>query len=140
MGISMKELKNNRLTPAEKWVLEQIEGVERTTYSRFSKDDIICWVKNCNFMFEQNFDDGKLTVSNLEIWSELVFCYGLKDNEIKELLTNLLYDYTDNGKLKIDYYQYFITILTKNIKIIFKKTLKNNFLTIYICNKRKYVK
>ena len=41
MGISLKELKKNRLTPAEKWVLETIEGCE----PKIKRDGDVDWYK-----------------------------------------------------------------------------------------------
>ena len=124
MGISMKELKKNRLTPAEKWVLERFDGVDQKT----NPDGIVYWYnEDSEWLLAKDFECNNLNINYYDIASVLEKEFGLNDNEIQELLANLLYDYTDNGRLKIVFYQSFITILTKNIKIIFKKTLKNNF-------------
>ena len=97
MGISLKELKKNRLTPAEKWVLERIEGAKPKTYPSGNVD----WYKDDNWLFQQDFKHGLLLVSYNNIESVLEDDFGLNDDEIKDLLTNLLYDYTNKGKLKI---------------------------------------
>ena len=99
MGISLKELKKNRLTPTEKWVLETIEGVKPTKYS----NDYVDWWKKGKWLFQQDFVGGKLTVIRLNITYYLEKEFDLNDNEIFDLFTNLLYDYTDNGKLKITF-------------------------------------
>ena len=98
MSISLKELKKNRLTPAEKWVLEAIDGIEPKIYSN---GDVNWYDKNDERLFTQHFKNGYLYVSFDNIWLVLEEDFGLNDNEIEDLLTNLLYDYTDNGKLKI---------------------------------------
>lgn len=96
MGISFKELKKNRLTPTEKWVLETIDGVEPITQPNGKVD----WYKDGNYLFTQYFQDGYLDVV-YSIWWGKDGEFGLSYNEMVELLTNLLYDYTDNGKLTI---------------------------------------
>ena len=97
MGISLKELKKNRLTPTEKWVLKRIEGAEPTTLSNGNVE----WRKDGKLLLKQDFKKGYLWVSYDRIWGVLGEKFGLKDNEIIELLTNLLYDYTNNDKLKV---------------------------------------
>lgn len=99
MGISLKELKKNRLTPAEKWVLERIRGC--VSKPRTNRDNTIEWWKDGNWLFEQDFTNGWLWLSWSCIRRILFEEFELNDNEIEELLTNLLYDYTDNGRLKI---------------------------------------
>ena len=96
MGISLKELKKNRMTPAEKWVMERIEGAEPRTLG----NDNVVWRKDGMWLFRQDFKNGFLRVV-YSVWEVLREDFGLNDNEILELLTNLLYDYTDNGKLKV---------------------------------------
>lgn len=98
MGISMKELKKNRLTPAEKFVLETIDGVKPETPRN---GDFKCWYKDNKLLFTQDFNDYFLWVKYDTILGILYNEFGLNDNEIKYLLTNLLYDYTDNGRLMI---------------------------------------
>ena len=97
MPISLKELKKNRLTPAEKFVFDTIEGAKPTTYPGGD----VFWVKDGDWLFTQDFDVGYLSVSYPNIRSVLEVKFGLSRTESQELLTNLLYDYTDNGKLKI---------------------------------------
>ena len=96
MGISFKELKKNRLTPAEKWVLERIEGVKPETYSSGNVE----WFKDGTWLFKEDFKRGYLYV-NYNIALDLNEKFGLSYNEVHQLLTNILYDYTDNGKLEI---------------------------------------
>ena len=96
MGISLKELKKNRLTPPEKWVLEQIEGAE-PEINAFGN---VYWIKDGKRLFIQYFENGELYVT-YSIRSDLENNFGLSYNEVRQLLTNILYDYTDNGKLKV---------------------------------------
>ena len=97
MGISLKELKKNRLTPPEKWVLETIDGCE----SEINVFGNVLWAKDRKGLFCQHFKSGELYVSYDIIWLVLETKFGLSRDETEDLLTNLLYDYTDNGKLKI---------------------------------------
>ena len=92
MGISLKELKKNRVTPAEKWVLEQIEGVK--------PKGVLC-DKNGRGLFTKDFKRGLMWVSYQNVRLVLEREFGLNDNEIIELLANILYDYTNKGQLKI---------------------------------------
>ena len=101
MSISLKELKKNRLTPAEKWLLERIEGIEPITDE--DEDGSVRWFKGGEFLFEQNFKIGYLGVSYYGIWFFLFEKFALTYGETNDLLANLLYDYTDNGKLKIKF-------------------------------------
>ena len=94
MGISLKELKKNRMTPAEKWVLEQIECAEPKTIGVWCN-------KNGRSLFTKDFQYGFLWVSYVNISSVLANEFGLNHNEIIELLANILYDYTNKGQLKI---------------------------------------
>ena len=100
MGTSLKELKKNRLTPTEKWLLERTEGAKPI---RLSTGNVDWCDKDYKWLFEQDFVGGKLTVIRLNITYYLEKEFDLNDNEIFDLFTNLLYDYTDNGKLKITF-------------------------------------
>ena len=97
MGISLKGLKKNRLTSAEKWVLETIEGCEPETQSNGD----VYWYKDGVCLFEQEFENGFLCIGYYNIWLVLKKEFGFSYGETNDLLANLLYDYTDNGKLKI---------------------------------------
>ena len=96
--MSLKELKKNRLSPAEKWLLELIDGVKPKTDS---SGDIYWYNEDGNWLFTQDFENGFLVVRYHSIWLVLAKEFGLNGDEIIELLTNILYDYTDNGKLMI---------------------------------------
>ena len=100
MSISLKELKKNRLTPPEKWVLETIEGVKPT---KLLNGNVQWYNKDGKHVFTQDFGNGWLFVSYYDIFEFLGKKFGLTYNEIFDILTNLLYDYTDNGKLNIVY-------------------------------------
>ena len=97
MRISLKELKKNRMTPAEKFVLEIIEGVKPKT----NPDGNVDWYKDGNWLFKQDFKNGYLWVSYNYIWSVLRNEFGLNYDEIQELIKNVMYDYTNKGKLTI---------------------------------------
>jgi hypothetical protein len=95
-NISMQQLKEQRLTPAEKFVLDKVKGVKpnETAYgTRWCKDD--------KWLFKQNFESGDLYVNYNAIWVVLAKEYNLNSNEILSLLTKLLHNYTNNGQLKI---------------------------------------
>ena len=94
---AIKTLSKKDISPAEKWVLETIDGVKPTKLSSGNVD----WCKDGEWLFNQDFTYGRIDVSFCSIWKVLRDEFGLSNNENQELLTNLLYDYTDNGKLKI---------------------------------------
>lgn len=96
MSISLKELKKNRLTPAEKWVLERIDGAEPKT----NKYGNVLWWEDGVWLFTQNFKAGYLDVGH-NVWVVLREEFSLNNNEIHDILANLLYDYTNKGKFKI---------------------------------------
>ena len=100
MGISLKELKKNRLSPAEKWVLETIDGVKPKTHPSGDVE----WRKDSKELFIQYLKKGILWVNYINVRLVLKKEFGLNRDEIKDLLTNLLYDYTDNGKLKVNFF------------------------------------
>ena len=97
MSISLKELKKNRLTPTERFVLETIEGCKPETLSNGN----VNWRKDGNYLCRQDFKKMALYISYQYIWSVLEKQFGLNYDETKDLLTNLLYDYTNKGQLKI---------------------------------------
>lgn len=90
-------VKETDISNAEKFVLETIEGCEPETHPN---GDVV-WRKDGKWLFEQDFENGYLFVSYKYIWSILGKKFGLNDDEILELLTKVLYNYMDNGKLKI---------------------------------------
>ena len=99
MKISLKELKKNRLTPTEKWVLSTIEGVKPET----NEYGNVVWRKDGKQLFTQNLKIGCLAVSCYSIWVVLEKEFGLNYNEIQELIKNVMYDYTNNGELTPKY-------------------------------------
>ncbi len=94
----MQQLKEQRLTPAEKFVLEAIKDIRPTKPDSLGD---VKWYKDSKWILVQSFGGGYLWVSYDYIRSVLEKEYGLKNDEIKQLLTKLLYKYTNNGKLKI---------------------------------------
>lgn len=91
------DLKYIDISPAEKFVLKTIESVESKT-NAFGN---VNWYKDGKWLFQQDFKKMALYISYSYIWSVLEDEFGLSCNEIKELLTKVLYKYTDNGKLKV---------------------------------------
>lgn len=96
--ITMQQLKEQRLTPAEKFVLDAIKGVKAREPDSYGN---VVWYKDDKRLFAQYFKRGKFWVSYKHIWSVLEEDHVLKDKEITQLLTKLLYKYTNNGQLKI---------------------------------------
>lgn len=90
-------VKETDLTPAEKWLMDVIQGVK----PEIQPDGNVHWYKDGRLLFEQDFKNVELWVSSGHIWWDLQDKFGLSDNEIKNLLAKVLYDYTDNGKLKV---------------------------------------
>jgi len=97
-NISMQKLKEQRMTPAEKFVLETIKGVEP---SEPNKDGDVKWFKDGKWLFTQDFYFGYLYFSWVDIDTPLRRYHGLSFSEIKQLLTKILYKYTNNGQLII---------------------------------------
>ena len=95
MSISLKELKKNRMTPTEKFVLETIEGCEPETKPNGDVD----WWKDGKFLFTQDFKNGYLFVSYKYIWSVLEKEFGLNYNQTQELINNVMCNYTNNGEI-----------------------------------------
>ena len=96
--ITMQQLKQQRLTPAEKFVLNKIKGAKP---SEPDEDGNIAWYKDSKWLFEQGFIGDYLWVTGGVIWLVLEKEYCLNYNEIQQLLSKLLYKYTNNGQLKV---------------------------------------
>jgi hypothetical protein len=99
--ISMQQLKEQRLTPAEKFVLGKISGARPTAPDVNGR---VSWNgKDGEWLYIQGFKNGAIWVSYKYIWSVLEKEYSLSYDEIQQLLTKLLYKYTNNGQLKIKF-------------------------------------
>jgi hypothetical protein len=97
--ISMQQLKEQRLTPAKRFVLETIKGVKS---GRVNQDASVSWYsKDDKWLFGQDFEGCRLWIDAFHIWSVLKKEYHLSEIEIQQLLTRLLHKYTNNGQLKI---------------------------------------
>jgi hypothetical protein len=95
--ISMQQLKEQRVTPAEKFVLNTISGGEPDVPDEYGG---IHWRnKDGGWLFVQDFKHGYLWVSDDIIWSVLQKQYGLNSSEIQQLINNVMYKYTNNGQL-----------------------------------------
>jgi len=97
-NISMQQLKEQRMTPAEKFVLETIKGVKA---NEPDEDGVVWWYKNGKCLFKQDFKNGFLDTEYDTFNSKLICEYGLDYNESYRLLTRTLYKYTNNGQLKV---------------------------------------
>lgn len=98
-NISMQQLKQQRVTPAEKFVLDAIKGAKPNKPDE--DGDVVWYGKDSRWLFTQDFKSGRLWVENLSFYSVLRREYSLKNDEIDELLTKLLHKYTNNGQLKV---------------------------------------
>ncbi len=92
----MQQLKEQRMTPAEKFVLNTISGGEPDAPDEYG---CVRWYKNGNWLFGQAFKSGFLWVSYKHIWSVLNKEYSLSFYEIQQLINNVMYKYTNNGQL-----------------------------------------
>ena len=95
--ITMQQLKEQRLTPAEKFVLDKIKGVKPIEPSE--NGDVGWFNKDNELLFQQDFEFSHLLVSWRCIWLVLEKQYGLKYNEIQQLINNVMYKYTNKGQL-----------------------------------------
>ena len=98
--ISMQKLKEQRMSPAEKFVLNTIKGVKPR---KPDEDGNIDWQKDGYWVFMQCFKENQLWINRITILLLLEGRYNLKYDEIQQLLTRLLHKYTNNGQLKIKF-------------------------------------
>ncbi len=94
----MQQLKQQRLTPAEKFVLDAIKGVEPSNPDWCGD---VAWYKDGKWLFSQSFNYAHLLINHNYFCSILLKKYGLNKSEITQLLTKLLHKYTNNGNLEI---------------------------------------
>jgi hypothetical protein len=93
----MQQLKEQRMSPAEKFVLGKFKGARPSKQDEFGYVD---WYKDGECLFTQSFKSTHLWV-NLNICSVLRKECGIGYGEIEQLLGKLLYKYTNNGQLTI---------------------------------------
>ena len=96
----MQQLKEQRLTPAERFVLDKVKGSEPKDPHTSS---YVPYFKNGNILFSQDFYCGYLEVNYLLIWAVLENHFALKKFEIQRLINNVMYKYTNNGQLTPTY-------------------------------------
>ncbi len=94
----MRKLKEQRLTPADKFVLDKVKGVKP---DESSKNTNIAWHKDGEWLFSQDFKCGVLVVNYNCIWGVLKKEYGIQYSEIQQLIKNVMYKYTNNGQLRV---------------------------------------
>jgi hypothetical protein len=97
-NITMQELKEQRLTPAEKFVLDTIKGVKPSKPDWYGD---VAWYKDDACLFKQIYHNSWLCVSNVFIREILEKEYGVNYSEGNKLLTKLLHKYTNNGELHV---------------------------------------
>ncbi len=98
--ISMQQLKEQRLTPAEKYVVNKIKGAGPR---KPDSNGDIAWYKDGKWLFTQSFNNGWLSISWFNVKLSLITDSGISHREIVSFLTRLLYKYTNNGQLKIKF-------------------------------------
>ena len=92
---AIKTLSKKDISPAEKWLFGRIDGCVPETRPSGNVE----WWKDGRFLFEQNFKNGVLWVNYSIIWKVLEEEFGINYNDSKELIKNVMYDYTNNGSL-----------------------------------------
>jgi hypothetical protein len=95
--ISMQQLKEQRLTPAEKFVLNKVKGAKVS--EPYGNGDVIWYDKDGELLFQQDFKNTTLWVSYTDIWFFLVKQYCLNYDETQRVIYNVMYKYTNNGQL-----------------------------------------
>ena len=96
---AIKLLSKKDISPTEKWLLGRIEGAKPKTQS----NGVVDWNKDGYWLFQQDFINGRLWVSYPTIWSVLRNEFCLNKTEIQDILSKVLYNHTNNGKLKIKF-------------------------------------
>ncbi len=86
------------MSPAEKFVLEKIKGVKA---DEPSKNGDVVWRNKYGSVFVEKQAKQLLIVSNKNICRRLSEEYTLSYDEIQQLLTKLLYKYTNKGQLEV---------------------------------------
>jgi hypothetical protein len=98
-NISMQQLKQQRVTPAEKFVLDAIKGAKP---NKPDEDGDVSWYdKDGRWLFEQDFKHGCLWVNYYIFCNVLENEYGITHREMSQFLSKLLYKYTNNGELVV---------------------------------------
>jgi hypothetical protein len=95
--ISMQQLKEQRFSQAAKFVNDTIKDVESGSLS----DGCMYWFKDGITFFGQDFKNRVLSIRSRLIF-DLKDGYNLSYVEIEQLLSKVMYKYTDNGNLKIN--------------------------------------
>jgi hypothetical protein len=99
-NISMQQLKEQRLTPAERFVLDKVKGAKASEPNKYGN---IPWYKGDTLLFKQDFKYAYLEINYLLIWAVLENHFALKKFEIQRLINNVMYKYTNNGQLTPTY-------------------------------------
>ncbi len=97
----MRQLKEQRLTPAERFVLYKIKGAKPSEPNE--NGDVRWFNKDGGWLFTQDFKSGYVEVSWIDIVTPSIRRHGLNHDEMEQLLTKLLHKYTNNGQLRILY-------------------------------------
>ena len=95
----MQKLKEQRVAPIKKIIIETIKDTKESTPGIFGE---ICWYSKDNiWLFSQDFGNCKLWVGGIFGLVKSTHNYNVIDKEMIQLLTKLLYEYTNNGQLEI---------------------------------------
>lgn len=96
-NITMQQLKQQRFSQATKFVSDTIKEVESGSLS----DGCVYWFKDGITFFGQDFKNRVLSIRSRLIF-DLKDDYNLSYSEIEQLLSKVMYNYTDNGNLKVN--------------------------------------
>ncbi len=95
-NISMQKLKEQRMSPSEKFVLDTIKGVKP---NEPDKDGNVGWSKDGKELFAQVFTKNMLWINYFDFWRFLCEKHNLKYEEVQQIIKTTMYKYTNNGQL-----------------------------------------
>ena len=88
----------DRIEEIKEFITSEIKGCQPMP---INGDNIINWVsKDGSFIFSQCFGTGYLVI-NTHIWNTLCDYYNLNNSQIEEIISDVMYKYTNNGQLKV---------------------------------------
>ena len=96
-NITIQKLKQQRATPAEKFVLGKVKGAKAN--EPYKNGNVDWFNKDGIWLFGQDFKNNILWIRHSGIWLVLEKQHGLNHSEIQQLIQNVMYKYTNNGQL-----------------------------------------
>lgn len=84
----IKQIKYLRLKPEERFLLEQLEGLESFTLDKYPES--IFWEKNGVVIFEQDFKNGWLRCNYDKIWSVFSYKYGYNYDDTQSFMKRVI--------------------------------------------------